>query len=71
VKLHYYPKTDSLYIELRTAASADTREIAEGLNADFDAEGAVIGFDIDHASTRLDLATLEAVALPLATLRAA
>lgn len=49
MKLHYYPETDSLYIELSSAPGADSREIAEGLAADFDADGNVVGFDIDHA----------------------
>lgn len=71
MKLHYYPETDSLYIELRDAPSAETRVIADGLNADLDAEGRVVGFDIDGASGRLDLDTLEAIALPLGALKAA
>lgn len=65
MKLHYYPETDSLYIELKTAPGVETREIADGLNADFDAAGAVVGIDIDHASAKLDLTTLETKALPL------
>jgi uncharacterized protein YuzE len=64
MKLHYYPETDSLYIELTTAPGAETREIVEGLVADFDVDGNVVGFDIDHASTKLDLSTVETVALP-------
>ena len=71
MKLHYYPETDSLYIELRDAPASETREISDGLNADFDAAGRVIGFDIDRASTTLDLATLEAFSLPLESLKAA
>jgi uncharacterized protein YuzE len=71
MKLHYYPETDSLYIELRAGPGAEVREVADGLNADIDARGNVIGLDIDHASQRLDLATLETVALPLTTTRAA
>ena len=71
MKLHYYPETDSLYIELKAGPGVETREIAEGLNADLDAEGAVVGLDIDHASTTLDLTTLETIALPLASLKAA
>lgn len=69
--LHYYPETDSLYIELKAGPGVETREIAEGLNADLDADGAVVGLDIDHASTTLDLTTLETIALPLASLKAA
>ncbi len=71
MKLHYYPETDSLYIELRDVQSAETREIADGLNADFDAQGNVVGLDIDGASSKLDLGTLEAIALPFASLKAA
>ena len=70
MKLHYYPETDSLYIELRAGAAAETREIAEGLNVDLDLEGAVIGLDIDGAS-KLDLSSLEAIDLPFASLKAA
>ncbi|MGF1548938.1 MAG: DUF2283 domain-containing protein [Sphingomonadaceae bacterium] len=62
MKLQYYPATDSLYIELKPGPGSDTREVANGVNADFDAEG-VVGLDIDHASRKLDLATLETVAL--------
>ena len=64
MKLHYYPETDSLYIELRTAPGIETREIVEGLVADFDADGNVVGFDIDHASRKLDLSKIETIALP-------
>jgi len=65
MKLHYYPETDSLYIELKSVPGSETREIVEGLNVDLDAEGEIVGFDIDHASRQLDLTTLETVALPL------
>lgn len=71
MKLHYYPETDSLYIELRKGVATETREIAEGMNADFGSDGAVVGLDIDGASKKLDLSTLEAIALPIASLKAA
>ena len=71
MKLHYYAETDSLYIELRDGSGVEVREIAEGLNADLDANGRVIGLDIDQASTLLDLSTLETVALPITTMKAA
>jgi uncharacterized protein YuzE len=67
----YCPEIDSLYIERQSAPGAGTRVIAEGLNVDLDAARAVVGFDIDNASTRLDLSTIETVALPLRTTRAA
>lgn len=67
MKLHYYPETDSLYIELSSAAGTETREIVEGLNVDLDANGDVVGFDIDHASGKLDLSRVETIALPPAS----
>ena len=71
MKLHYYAETDSLYIELKPAPGVEVREIADGLNADIGADGAVVGLDIDHASERLDLATLETIGLPIGRLKAA
>ncbi|MEX2238580.1 MAG: DUF2283 domain-containing protein [Dehalococcoidia bacterium] len=54
------------YIDLSEKTSVDSQEIAaDGLVVDFDADGNVVGLDIDHASTKLDLRTLEAIALPL------
>ena len=64
MRLHYYPETDSLYIELSNAPGAETRQIVEGLVVDLDADGKVVGFDIDHASVKLDLSRIETVALP-------
>ncbi len=69
MKLHYYPETDSLYIDLNSRPSAESREISDGLVLDFDADGNVVGIDIDHASQKLDLATLETVSIPALTIR--
>lgn len=67
MKLHYYPETDSLYIELSRKPGANTHEIVEGLVVDFDADGNVVGLDIDHASRKLDLSKIETIALPPVT----
>jgi uncharacterized protein YuzE len=67
MKLHYYPETDSLYIELKSIPGTETREIVEGLNVDLDVNGDVVGFDIDHASGKLDLSRIETIALPPAS----
>ena len=64
MKLHYYPETDSLYIDLNAKPSADSREISEGLVIDFDEQGRVVGIDIQHASEVMDLKTLEAEEFP-------
>lgn len=65
MKLHYYPETDSLYIDLSAKPSASSREVAEGLVVDFDEQGHVVGIDIEHASRHLDLKKVETEALPL------
>ncbi|HLG73102.1 MAG TPA: DUF2283 domain-containing protein [Chloroflexota bacterium] len=65
MKLHYYSDTDSLYIELAERPSADSQEVAEGVVADFDGDGNIVGFDIQHASLKLDLHEVETVALPI------
>ena len=67
MKLHYYPETDSLYIELANRPGTDVREIGDGIVVDVDEEGAPVGIDIDGASHRLDLDTLDVVALPIAS----
>ena len=67
MKLHYYPETDSLYIELKSTPGTETVEIVEGLVVDLDEHGDVVGFDIDRASRRLDLSKVETVSLPPAT----
>ncbi len=64
MKLHYYKDTDSLYIDLSAALSADSKEIADGLVVDFDGDGRVVGIDIQHASERIDLTEITAEHLP-------
>ena len=66
MRLHYYPETDSLYIDLSEKPSASTKEVTEGLLVDLDEDGNVVGIDIDHASKKLDLSKVEVEALPLA-----
>jgi uncharacterized protein YuzE len=68
VKLHYYPETDSLYIDLSDRKSADSREVVLGVVADFDADGRLVGIDIDNASQVADLSRLEADSLPVSNL---
>ncbi len=68
MKFYYYPETDSLYIDLSERPSVDSREVAPGVVLDFDAEGYLVGIDIQHASRFVTLNRLEAEALPLTTL---
>jgi uncharacterized protein YuzE len=67
VKLHYYPETDSLYIDLADKVSADSQEVAPGVVLDFDETGHLVGIDIDQASKIANLSRLEAEALPVAS----
>ncbi len=64
---HYYPETDSLYIELSEKSSINSQEVAPGVVLDFDAEGYLVGIDLDHASKFANLSRLEAVSLPIQT----
>jgi uncharacterized protein YuzE len=69
--IHYYPETDSLYIDLKSEAGVDAVEIADGLVADLDSGGHVVGIDIERASERLDLSAVETFSLPVPTPRTA
>ena len=64
MKFKYYSETDSLYIDLAERPGAETREIAPGVLLDFDADGHLVGIDIDHASKVVNLSRFEAESLP-------
>ena len=66
MKIHYYEETDSLYIDLAERPSSESREVADGVVADFDDEGALVGIDIDRASRIVDLSHVVTESLPLA-----
>ncbi len=68
MKFHYYPDTDSLYIDLSEKPSTDSTEVAPGVILDFDESGQLVGIDIDHASKVANLSTLEAKSLPVQSL---
>ncbi|HUU01888.1 MAG TPA: DUF2283 domain-containing protein [Myxococcota bacterium] len=55
MKLKYYKETDSLYIDLSSKPSTDSREISEGVVLDYDADGKLVGIDIDNASHKIEL----------------
>ncbi len=64
MKISYYPDTDSLYIDLSERPSAESREISEGIVQDYDAQGSLVGIDIDHASKKVELKKLTLDKLP-------
>jgi len=55
MKINYYKDTDSLYIDLSSKPSMESKEISEGIVLDYDANGNLVGIDIDNASRKIDL----------------
>lgn len=64
MKLNYYPETDSLYIDLAERSSSESKEVSEGIVLDYDADGNLVGIDIDNASKKLELKKLVLNKLP-------
>ncbi len=64
MKLHYHPDTDFLYIDLSEKPSAENREISTGVVLDYDADGNLVGIDIDNASRKVELKKLVLSQLP-------
>lgn len=70
MKITYDPEVDALYIELRKAKPAGSMDLEDGVTADLDAEGHVIGLEVLDASERLGAdpltsLTIERLSLPL------
>ncbi len=64
MKFNYDLKTDSLYIDLSEKTSVESEEIAPGVVADFDADGNIVGLDIEHASKTINIHHIETKDLP-------
>lgn len=64
MKLNYYADTDSLYIDLSSKTSNESREISPGIVIDYDNKGEIVGIDIDNASKKLDLRDLTISHMP-------
>lgn len=56
MKVRYFEDTDTLYIELRSGAVSETRELDESTLIDVDATGALVAITIEHAKSRAELA---------------
>jgi uncharacterized protein YuzE len=64
MRINYYAETDSLYIDLSSKPSVDSREVSDGIVLDYDANGNLVGIDIDQASTKLEIKELILSKLP-------
>ena len=71
MKIAHDKSTDSLYIHLADRASVDSDEVREGIVLDYDANGALVGIDVQHASKNVDIHNLSLSKLPLGLLEAA
>ena len=71
MKLNYDPATDSLYIRLSERPSVDSDKVADGVVLDYDAQGALVGIEVQHASQRADIRRLALNHLPLDSPKAA
>lgn len=69
--ISYDKATDSLYIHLADRAAVDSDEVKEGVVLDFDANGALVVIDVQHASQRADLSNLSLSKMPFGELLAA
>lgn len=58
MKLNYYAETDSLYIDLSSKTSTESKEVSEGVVLDYDTDGNLVGIEIDNASKKLNLREL-------------
>ena len=54
MKIKYFQDTDTLYIQFKSSAAVETRDLDENTLLDLDADGNIAGMTIEHASTRTD-----------------
>ena len=54
MKIRYFADTDTLLIEFREAAVAETRDLDENTVLDLDAQGNIQAITVEHASKRAD-----------------
>ena len=64
MKMKYYEDTDSLYIDLSESPSTESKEVSEGVVLDYDAQGNLVGIDIDNAKRKVALERLVVSSLP-------
>jgi uncharacterized protein YuzE len=57
MKIRYFEDTDTLYIELRDGAVAESRDLDENTLIDVDDKGRMVAITIEHAKERAELAS--------------
>jgi uncharacterized protein YuzE len=65
---YYDQELDQLAVQLVDRPSVESAEVAPGFVVDFDSEGRIVGFEVEHASKQVDLERLTLGALPVSEL---
>ncbi|HQT32092.1 MAG TPA: DUF2283 domain-containing protein [Thiobacillus sp.] len=55
MKIKYFQDTDTLYIEFKSTAVSESRDLDENTLLDLDADGNVCGITVEHARDRADI----------------
>ena len=55
MRIKYFQDTDTLYIEFREAAVAETRDLDEDTLLDLDKDGNICAITVEHAKDRADI----------------
>ena len=53
--IKYFQDTDTLHIEFKAAAVAETRDLDENTQLDLDQDGQICALTIEHARDRADI----------------
>ena len=55
MKIKYFQDTDTLYIEFKSGAVAETKDLDENTQVDLDHAGNICAITMEHAKKRTDL----------------
>lgn len=55
MKIKYFQDTDTLYIEFKSTAVSESRDLDENTLLDIDADGNICGITLEHARDRADI----------------
>lgn len=55
MRIRYFQDTDTLHIEFKSDAVAETRDLDENTLLDLDGQGRILSITVEHASQRADI----------------
>jgi len=55
MRIRYFQDTDTLHIEFKLDAVAETRDLDENTLIDVDKDGRILSITVEHASKRADI----------------